>query len=152
MEAFRRIRRVGRMGYYRQIHTKSFWDKFAENLAKLELFCVHGCGKCVFLTQKPGSHQRRVPRAGCGDASILVLSLWSENLAKLELFCVHGLGKCVFLTVQYSSADIVNTSIYIGVDDITTIYRGGRYIDSDILSISRGVRYIDSDGATGLKI
>ena len=78
------------MGYYRQIHTKSFWDKFAENLAKLELFCVHGCGKCVFLTQKPGSHQRRVPRAGCGDASILVLSLWSENLAKLELFCVRG--------------------------------------------------------------
>ena len=28
--------------------------------------------------------------AGCGDASMVVLSLWSENLAKLELFCEHG--------------------------------------------------------------
>ena len=33
----------------------------------------------------PWSH-----RAGCGDASIVVLSLWSENSAKLALFCVHG--------------------------------------------------------------
>jgi hypothetical protein len=33
----------------------------------------------------PWSH-----RAGCGDASIGVLSLWSENSAKLALFCVHG--------------------------------------------------------------
>ena len=31
------------------------------------------------------------------------------------------------------------------MDDITTIYRGGQYINSDISLISRGVRYIDSD-------
>ena len=47
-------------------------------------------GKCVFLTQKPGSHQRRVPRTEGGNASIVVPSLWSKNLEKLELVCVHG--------------------------------------------------------------
>ena len=46
--------------------------------------------KCVSLTQKPGSHQRRVPRTEGGNASIVVPSLWSKNLEKLELVCVHG--------------------------------------------------------------
>ena len=31
-----------------------------------------------------------IHRAGYGDASIVVLSLWSESSAKLTLFCVHG--------------------------------------------------------------
>ena len=55
---------------------------------ELELFCVHGQEKCVSLTQKPGSHQRRGPGAGCGSAAIVVLPHQGE-LGQLELLCVH---------------------------------------------------------------
>ena len=55
------------------IEVLSLWS---ENLAKLELFCVNGCGKPFFLIQKPGSHQRReyvdIYRGGRYNDDILI--------------------------------------------------------------------------------
>ena len=69
---------------------------------ELELFCVHGQEKCVSLTQKPGSHQRRVPGAGCGSAAIVVLPLQGELGAVRTTLCTRT-DKCVFLTKKPDS-------------------------------------------------
>ena len=69
---------------------------------ELELFCVHGQEKCVSLTQKPGSHQRRVPGAGCGSAAICSSSSPRWTWSVRTTLCTQT-DKCVFLTQKPGS-------------------------------------------------
>ena len=56
--------------------------------------------------------------AGCGDASMIGLSLWSENLAKLTLFCVQhgqhraGCGNASMMALSLWSENLAKLTLF----------------------------------------